>query len=156
MFNVTDAELDGMEGVERPRAEAPRSAAGYGMPIAGVGQAAAPAPDPVQASSSLPIAAPQASGGVASGAGKALVLVAVGMVGGGLAGGIWGAAAGVAGMGALRNLVRTKQIFASPDPTLRSEAGKSATMGVFGLGIAAMLGYQAYKVKRGDAEEFSS
>lgn len=86
----------------------------------------------------------------ASGAGKALLWVTGGLVIGALVGGSMGAAAGVVGVGAARNVVRVKALWNSPNPTDRSEAGKSATMAIFGLGIAGMLGYHAYQNKKKD------
>jgi hypothetical protein len=97
----------------------------------------------------MPVAPGPSDAALRRGAGRALVLTGIGLVGGGLVGGAFGAAAGVVLMGALRNLNRTRTTWSHPDPAERSEAGKSATMGIFGLGVAAMLGYQAYKRQAG-------
>jgi len=56
-----------------------------------------------------------------------------------------GAAAGIVGVGAVRNTVRAKNGWADPDPEVRAEAGKSATMAIFGIGIAGMLSYYAWQ-----------
>lgn len=95
----------------------------------------------------MPIPPSQDDQALTAGAGRALVFVTLGLVGGAIVGGAWGAASGVALVGATRNLVRVKNLWGSPRPDDRSEAGKSATLGIFGLGIAGLLGYQAYKSK---------
>jgi hypothetical protein len=157
VFNLSDRELDGLESRAKPAESEgyrpiPMSYGsspfgdddGSGSPVPAAVPAAPPLPAPVP----LP---PAPDGSVASGAGKALIFVTLGLVVGAVAGGAWGAATGVVGVGAIRNLGRTKALWNSQNPGDRSEAGKSATMGIFGLGIAGMLGYQAYKMKGKEA-----
>lgn len=150
MFEISDQELDGIESGKVPEARQRRTASA-GMPMAGMGglgeEEGAPSPGP--APTMAPIVRPQAADDSAlrRGAGRALAVATVGLVGGALVGGAFGAASGVIAVGAVRNLMRTKETWNHPDPAVRSEAGKSATMAIFGLGIAGMLGYQAYKKK---------
>ena len=157
MFNISDRELEGIEAKSSRREEPARAympIPGYGFGDDSSSDPSMPAAPPVAAPAAMPspvvvappVSAPS-SGSVASGAGKALLLVTAGLVAGAIAAGAWGAAAGVATAGAARNLARTKQLWNSPDPNDRSEAGKSATMGIFGLGIAGMIGYHAYKIR---------
>lgn len=75
-----------------------------------------------------------------------------GLIVGGLVAGPLGAAAGIVGVGAARNTVRAKNGWADPNPEVRAEAGKSATMAIFGIGIAGMLGYYAWQ-HRDDYED---
>jgi hypothetical protein len=157
VFNISDHELDGIEAkAKRPeqeqRAYAPMPGyegyGGYGDDTSTATPAPMPAPPPV----ALPMPAPPSGGSVATGAGSALALATVGLVTGAIAAGAWGAACGVTTVGALRNLWRTKALWNSQNPGDRSEAGKSATMGILGLGIAGMIGYHAYTI-RGDTEK---
>jgi hypothetical protein len=147
VFDISDQELDGIEtGIP---GSLRRQRPGLGsMPIA-TGEeddSAPPAPPPASAPIVPSMApGPGADADVRRGAGRALVVVTLGLVGGGLVGGAFGAAAGVVGVGAIRNLLRTKDTWSDSDPAVRVEAGKSATMAIFGLGIAGMLGYHAYK-----------
>lgn len=150
MFNVSDHELDGMEARSKGPAEpVAYSRIPYGAddlaPIGPGGQP--PLPGPLPGPAPMPLPPMPGDGALALGAGKALVYVSAGLVVGALAGGAWGAGAGVALVGALRNLVRTKATWSSDSSEERAEAGKSATMAIFGLGLAGMLGYQAYKQK---------
>jgi hypothetical protein len=113
--------------------------------------ASAPAPGPSPAG---PIAVmPPASGGDASlraGAAKALFGVTVSMLLGAWVAGPRGAAAGVSLFGTFRNANRARKTFTDPNPEVRVEAGKSATMAVFGAGIAGMLLYHEWKARNDD------
>ena len=84
------------------------------------------------------------------GAAKSLLFATAGLVVGGLVAGPLGAAAGVSAVGAVRNTLRAKDGWAHPDPEVRAEAGKSATMAIFGLGITGMLGYYAWQHRYGE------
>lgn len=116
---------------------------------------AAPMPDPVpgpsipmpsSAMATMPFpGAPSTS--VRMGAAKALVGVTVGMLIGAWVAGPRGAGAGVAVVGTLLNANRARTGWSAADPELRVEAGKSATMAVFGAGIAGMLLYQEWKAR---------
>ena len=147
MFEVSDQELDGLE--DRAQGGGPaRAYQSIGDDQVPIGPGGVPQPTP--SPSPMPTPPGPITGRrfpAASGAGKALVFVTLGMVGGAIAGGAWGAGAGVALAGALRNVARVKECWGSPTETDRSEAGKSATMAFFGLGLAAVLGYQAYKAR---------
>lgn len=79
---------------------------------------------------------------------------AVGLVWGGLGAiagayvlGPLGALAGVIASGAVRNGVRAAQNWKSLSENDRQEATKSATMAVFGTGVAGMLAYAAASKK---------
>lgn len=159
MFDITDKELQGIEArEERRRTGEPEQRAftripGYGFGDDAPSDSGGPVPN---APALAPVVMPPGptDGSMAGGAGKALALATVGMVVGAIAAGAWGAACGVTTMGALRNLARTKSLWNSANPADRSEAGKSATMGIFGLGIAGMIGYHAYTI-RDDREKES-
>lgn len=81
-------------------------------------------------------------------AGTGLLMVVAGTAAGFWLGGPWGAGAGLLLTGAGRNAVRAQQAWGSPDPAQRLEAGKSATMAVFGIGIGGYLSYLAYEARR--------
>lgn len=79
---------------------------------------------------------------------------AVGLVWAGLgtAAGAWllgplGALAGLAAVGSVRNGVRAAQNWKSASQSDRQEATKSATVSLFGAGIAGMLAYTAVSGK---------
>ena len=115
------------------------------LPGVGAGQEQPHQPPPVPATSSeIDVAAtvpPAAASPSQSGAGVGLLLAGTG-VGLGLAlGGIWGAIAGLFYAGALRNTVRAARTWSDPNPQVRDEAVRSATVGVFGgfLAIIATL-----------------
>jgi hypothetical protein len=152
LFDVSDSELDGMEA----RAEGPAEPKAYqripysasdSVPIGPGGTVPMPPPGPLPGPAPYPLPPGPGDGSLATGAGKALIFVTTGLVVGAIAGGPWGAGAGVALVGAIRNLARTKATWSSDRAEDRAEAGKSATMAIFGLGLAGMLGYQAYKQK---------
>ncbi len=147
MFDISDEDLDGIEAKGRPD-EAPSQ--GY-RPF---GDQTPPSPSsgapvvPVEPVS--PVLPPPGDGALRRGAARGLLLCAAGLLVGGLVGGAYGAGAGVVGAGAIRNILRAKNDWSNPDPELRAEAAKSATMSIFGLGIAAMLGYHAWDDRYGD------
>lgn len=82
------------------------------------------------------------------GAGIGLLLVALGGGAGALIGGAWGAAAGILGMGSVRNAHRATKLWSSSNPDEQKEAGMSATTAGFGLLATGFLVYQAYKHKK--------
>ena len=147
MFDVSDEDLDGLE--ERSRApEGPRAFEPF------LGESAEAPPQPAASSAPLapvpaPSLAPAPATAPSSGAGRALIFATGGLIAGALVGGAWGAAAGVVGVGAVRNLARVRALWQSPVEAERAEATKSATIGIVGVGLAGTLGYQAYKAKRG-------
>lgn len=158
MFKVSDGELSDMEA-RASRAEPEpvgfQRIPGYGAEDDGGGgpppdPGPAPMPAPSMALAPIPVPPGPSDGAAAAGAGKALLWVTAGLVVGALAGGSMGAAAGVVGVGAARNVLRVRSLWSSPNPSDRSEAGKSATMAIFGIGIAGMLGYHAYQQKQKD------
>lgn len=65
------------------------------------------------------------------------------MLGAIVLGGLPGAAAGLAGVGALRNLYRAQGV-GSPDPAERADAARSLAIGLVGVAIAGYLGYKAF------------
>lgn len=77
-------------------------------------------------------------------AGLGVLAAAAGAGLGGVLGGPWGIAAGLTGVGAVRNLYRSQGI-ASSDPDERGDAAKAIALSVVGLAIAGYLGYKAYK-----------
>lgn len=91
-----------------------------------------------------PPVAPAASS-ARRGAGLSIVLTGGATIAGALLGGLYGAGAGLFGMGAARNLSRAHGLWASSDAAERGEAAKSATLGVIGLLISGYLGYRAYR-----------
>lgn len=100
----------------------------------------------------MPAFAPQPMGVVTAdtqkGAGVGLLLIALGGGAGAFAGGLYGAAAGVLGMGALRNALRAKKLWSSTVPEDQAEAGMSATTAGFGLLAAGFLIYQSYQKRK--------
>lgn len=76
-------------------------------------------------------------------AGMGFVGVVLGGIAGFALGGIWGAGAGVLGVGAARNGARAYNEWQSSGVT--PEATKSATVALLGLAGAAWLGYNATK-----------
>lgn len=142
VFDISDEDLDGIEAKGREE-EAPYS--GF-RPI---GDPNAPSPVPraaaVPVEPGSPVLPPPGDGALRRGAARGLLLCAGGLLVGGLVGGPYGAGAGVVGAGAIRNILRAKNDWSNPDPEARAEAAKSATMSIFGLGIAAMLGYHAWQ-----------
>ncbi len=79
-------------------------------------------------------------------AGLGVLAAAAGAGIGGVLGGPWGAAAGLAGVGTLRNLYRAQGI-ASSDPVEQSDAARSVALALVGGAIAAYLGYKAFSTK---------
>jgi len=79
-------------------------------------------------------------------AGLGVLAAAAGAGLGGILGGPWGMAAGLTGVGALRNLYRTQGI-ASSDPSEQSDAARSAALALVGGAIAVYLGYKAFSTK---------
>ena len=147
VFSITDQDVDGLETREAQRRGEDVSFGTYnplGSPEP------APAPGPMPGPAPLPVGptpmfpAP-GDGALRRGAARGLLFASAGLVVGGLVAGPLGAAAGLVSIGAVRNVLRAKNGWAAPDPETRAEAGKSATMAIFGLGIAGMLGYQAWK-----------
>lgn len=138
VFTIDEATIAGLEA---------RAGIGQAPEPESSDPATPPAPGPLAPHPDRPSPPTQPRGDVAlrGGAVKGLLMATAGLVVGGLVGGPLGAAAGVAGVGALRNSWRAKDGWADPDPEIRAEAGKSATMAIFGYGISGMLIYQAWK-----------
>lgn len=88
------------------------------------------------------------------GAATALIGATAGLLIGGFVAGPRGAAAGVSLFGALRNANRARKTWTDPNPEIRVEAGKSATMALFGLGITGMLIYHEWKARDGYEYEY--
>jgi hypothetical protein len=141
VFTITDQEMDGLEARTRGEDEPSGQYNPMGQPEPGP----APALVPVHPEGPSPVAPPPGDTALRRGAAKGLLWATAGLVAGGLVAGPLGAAAGVVGVGAIRNTLRAKSGWADPDPEIRAEAGKSATMAIFGLGIAGMLGYYAWQ-----------
>ena len=150
MFNITDQEMDGLEA----RSQREDGPTGYDNPF---GQSEPPGPlpplVPVHPESPSPVSPPSGDGALRRGAAHGLLWATGGLIVGGLVAGPLGAAAGVISIGAVRNTLRAKNGWADPNPELRAEAGKSATMAIFGIGIAGMLGYYAWQ-QRYDDEDY--
>jgi len=100
---------------------------------------------PVRTEGPSPVLPPRGDTALRRGAATGLLFASAGLLAGGLVAGPLGAAAGVVAVGAVRNTLRAKDGWAHPDPEMRAEAGKSATMAIFGLGIAGMLSYYAWQ-----------
>lgn len=150
MFDISDEDLDGIEAKSRTDEEPYQ---GY-RPF---GDQTPPSPGPrvsvVPVEPVSPVLPPPGDGALRRGAARGLLLCAGGLLVGGLVGGAYGAGAGVVGAGAIRNILRAKNDWSNPDPETRTEAAKSATMAIFGLGIAGMLGYHAWQDRYGDAHD---
>jgi len=132
--------MDGLEARHNGEAEPPGRYNPMGAPEP------APMPlAPVRPEGPSPLAPPPGDSALRRGAAKGLLWATAGLVAGGLVAGPLGAAAGIVGVGAVRNTVRAKNGWADPDPEVRAEAGKSATMAIFGIGIAGMLSYYAWQ-----------
>lgn len=82
-------------------------------------------------------------------AGITSVLVAVAIGAGVVAGGVWGAGAGLMLAGALANGYRAQKWMDSNNASERHEAVVSATFGVGELVLGGYLAYRAYKDKHG-------
>lgn len=150
MFDITDDAIAGLEAKGR-REEEPQ---GYAYTPYGAAEPPSPGPSspPVVPSPGMPIVPGNVGdSALRRGAAKGLLLCTAGLVVGGLVAGPFGAGAGVVGVGALRNIMRAKDGWAAADPEARAEAAKSVTMAIFGLGIAGMLGYQAWQRRDGYA-----
>lgn len=145
MFSITDQEMDGLESRDARRREEDGPAGSYNP----FGQPEPPPPSPgivpLGPEGPSPIGPPPGDTALRRGATAALLWASAGLLAGGLVAGPLGAAAGVVGVGAIRNTVRAKGGWADPDPRVRAEAGKSATMAIFGIGITGMLGYYAWQ-----------
>jgi hypothetical protein len=147
VFTITDQEMDGLEARHGGNDDPPGQYNPVGEPEPG------PMPlVPVRPEGPSPVAPPAGDTALRRGAAKGLLWATAGLVAGGLVAGPLGAAAGVVGVGAVRNTVRAKNGWADPNPEIRAEAGKSATMAIFGIGIAGMLGYYAWQ-HRDDYDE---
>jgi len=75
-------------------------------------------------------------------AGLGLIAAAAGACAGAAFGGPLGCVAGLAGVGALRNLYRAQGL-GSSDPTEQGDAAKSLAIALVGAAIAGYLGYKA-------------
>lgn len=118
-----------------PRPPAPRPRARYAPPRA---QPLAQSPVALPAPVSPPRTAARARAGLgAIAACGGTVLGAV------VLGGLPGAAAGLAGVGALRNLYRSQGL-GSADPREQADAARSLAIGLVGVAIAGYLGYKAF------------
>lgn len=84
------------------------------------------------------------------GVGMAIVTVGLATGVGAYVGGAYGAGAGLLLSGAVRNTLRAKRLWTAPSPTDHSEAVKSGTMALFGLGIGGWLAYKAYESRRAE------
>lgn len=102
-------------------------------------QAPAQTPATPAAATTLTAAAPQAP---RRSAGIGIVLAGLGAGAGAYFGGAYGAGAGLLLVGAGRNILRAKRTWGSSD---HSEAVKSGTMALFGLGIGGWLAYKAWE-----------
>lgn len=151
MFDISDEDLDGIEAEGRKDEEP--SPGGY-RPFGGqtpASPSSRAAVVPVEPAG--PVLPPPGDGALRRGAARGLLFCSAGLLVGGLVGGAYGAGAGVVGAGALRNIFRAKNDWSNPDPEVRTEAAKSATMAIFGLGIAGMLGYHAWQDRYGDGDD---
>lgn len=98
-----------------------------------------------------PVPANTSNGSAGGSAGKTVVLVATAAAIGWFFGRTKGAAAGLLIAGAGFNLYRASKWWASGDAVEREEAGRSATLGLAGLGIGGWLVYLSSQEKRKDA-----
>jgi hypothetical protein len=103
----------------------------------------APAPGAARAAQAPSSAAPSRFG-----VGLAILCVGAAAGAGAYFGGAYGAGAGLLLAGGARNTWRAKQLWSAPLPEQRSEAVKSGTMALFGLGVGGWLAYKAYESRR--------
>ncbi len=101
---------------------------------------AAPLPEPLLPEIHVEVTDPS----IRRGAGLTVIGCGVAALVGAVVRGPLGAAAGVVGFGAARNTMRAKALWASPSDADRVEAGKSATLAVFGFGATGLLLYHAF------------
>jgi len=105
-----------------------------------------PPPEPASPAVPAPVAPPVTPPPSARrGAGLSIVITGAATIAGALVGGLYGAGAGLFGMGAARNLARAQRLWTSTDAAERGEAAKSATLGALGILIGGYLGYRAYR-----------
>lgn len=81
------------------------------------------------------------------GAGLGLLLAAGGLALGFVVGGVFGAGAGLLGVGAARNGQRARLLWRDPSEEARQEAAKSASMAVVGGAMAVYLAWQSAQRK---------
>lgn len=82
-------------------------------------------------------------------AGLGLMVAAAGAGAGAVLGGPGGAAVGLIGMGALRNLYRAQGL-SSPDPQVKGDAARSLAICVVGFALAGYLGYKIWHSSKDD------
>lgn len=149
MFDIDDASLEELESAANGNEPSYPTMPEAGAPIPpGPAMPMPVVQGPIPGGSALVMPSP--GGGDSSlraGAAKALVGATVAMLLGAWVAGPRGAAAGVSLVGTLRNANRARKTFTDPNPEVRVEAGKSATMAVFGLGITGMLLYHEWKAR---------
>lgn len=146
MFDITDEACDGLEARELGEPPPGRHIP-FGQPEP------PPAPGPVvpfRPEMPSPVGPPPGDTALRRGAARGFLMATGGLIAGTLFLGPIGGAAGVVAVGVARNTLRAKDGWADPDPAVRNEAGKSATMAIFGIGIAGMLGYYAWQRRYGD------
>jgi hypothetical protein len=114
-----------------------------GLPSPEISANRPPSTDPAPVEVYHPQFSPALDPAVRRGAAIAILTSTTGLAAGGVIGGPYGAFSGLLLGGAAVNLIRAWRTFRSPDPDLRSEAVKSAIVGVSGLGVAGYLGYLA-------------
>ena len=113
----------------------------------------APPPSETPAPKASPLArtvavavAPRVPSGDRARAGLGLVAAAAGTAAGAIFGGRSGAAIGLVGVGAIRNLFRAQHL-GSNDAALRGDATRSAALCVVGFGV---VGYLVYRILKED------
>ncbi len=100
----------------------------------------APLPEPMLPEIHVEVTDPS----IRRGAGLTVIGCGVSALVGAVVRGPLGAAAGVVGFGAARNTMRAKALWTSSLEADRVEAGKSATLAVFGFGATGLLLYHAF------------
>jgi hypothetical protein len=118
----------------------------------GFDPASAPPSAMVAAPTLLPLTAapPEAYRAARRGAGVGLVLATAGTGTGFWLGGPMGAGAGLLLVGAARNTLRATRGWSDADPSVRQDAGTSASLALFGALLGGYLAYRVYAKSTGE------
>ncbi len=100
-----------------------------------------------------PVAGPsRAPFAVRAKAGFGLIAAAAGAGAGAVLAGPGGAAVGLIGVGALRNLYRAQGL-SSPDPEAKGDAAKALALCLVGTALAGYVGYRLWTSSKGNDDE---
>lgn len=104
-------------------------------------------PPPAQPVQATAVPASPKAASARTDVGVAMIWTGIGLASGAALLGPFGALAGASVVGSVRNGYRAYKDWSSPDPISRQEASKSATVALFGAGIAGMLAFAAVTSK---------